>query len=83
MDRKVASVVEELVKAHATAAEQDVMSLRAIGSHQRAALIESACAAAAAFNRSRLAAGLPAAEPAPWPSSTWDFLKKNAARVRS
>ena len=83
MDRKSASVMEVLVKAHATVADQDAMSLRALGSHQRAALIESACAAATALNRSRLAAGLPAAEPAPWPSSTWEFLRKNAAHVRT
>jgi hypothetical protein len=83
MDRKCASVMEELVTAHATLADQDVMSLRALSSHQRGALIELACEAAAAINRSRLAAGLPAAEPAPWPSSTWDFLKKNAAHVHT
>ena len=79
VDREFASVMKELVKAHATVADQDVVSSRALGSHQRAALIESACAAAAAFDRSRLAAGLPTSEPAPWPSSTWDFLRKNAA----
>ena len=37
---------------------------------------------AAAIQRSRLAAGLPPIKPDPWPQSTWDFLRKHAARVR-
>ena len=35
MDREFASVMKELVKAHATVADQDVVSSRALGSHQR------------------------------------------------
>ena len=81
MDQKFAAVMEELVKAHAMAADQDAAPLRALGPHERGALIELACEAATAINRSRLAAGLPVAEPAPWPLSTWDFLRKNAAHV--
>jgi hypothetical protein len=50
---------------------------------ERSELIESACAAAAEIYRSRLAAGLPDAQPDPWPESTWEFLRKHAARVRS
>ena len=83
MAQESASVMEELVKAHATAADQDAAPLRALGPHERGALIESACEAAATINRSRLAAGLPAAAPAPWPTSTWDFLRKHAAYVRT
>ena len=81
MAQEFATVMEELVKAHATAADQDAAPLRALGPHERGALIELACEAAAAINRSRFAAGLPVAEPAPWPSSTWEFLRKNAAHV--
>jgi hypothetical protein len=81
MIHEPAAVIEELVKAHAAADDQDVAPLRALGPHERGALIELACEAAAAINRSRLAAGLPAAEPAPWPPSTWEFLRKNAAHV--
>jgi hypothetical protein len=75
--------MEELVKAHAAAADEDVISLRALSLRQRGVLIESACAAAAALERSRLAAGLPAAEPVAWPASTWAFLKQNAAYFRT
>jgi hypothetical protein len=83
MAQKIAVIMEELVKAHATVADQDVASLRALGPHERGTLIELACEAATAINRSRFAAGLPVAEPAPWPPSTWEFLKKNSAHVET
>jgi hypothetical protein len=81
VDQKSALVMKELVRAHATVAYQDAALLRTLGPRERGALIELACETAAANNRSRLVAGLPAAEPAPWPSSTRDFLRKHAARV--
>ena len=83
MAQEFASAMEELVKAHAMAADRDATPLQALGPHERGALIELACEAAATINRSRLAAGLPAATPAPWPTSTWDFLRKHAAYVRT
>ena len=49
---------------------------------QRAELLEAACEAAAEIQRSRLAAGLPPVQRAPWPASTWEFLKKETARAR-
>jgi hypothetical protein len=75
--------IEKSIRAHAAAAEQDIARLRSFGLRERGVLIESACEAAAAINRSRLAAGLPAPEPASWPPSTWEFLKRHAARVRT
>ncbi len=75
--------IENSIKAHAASAEQDAAQLRSLGLRDRGILIESACEAAAVISRSRLAAGLPAAEPAPWPPSTWEFLKRYAARVRT
>jgi hypothetical protein len=83
MARGYAAAMDELVKAHEAAAGRDAARLRALGLRERGVLIESACEAAAAIYRSRLAAGLPAAKPAPWPPSTWDFLRKHAARVRT
>jgi hypothetical protein len=77
-----AVLIEELIKAHGAASDLDAMQLRTLGPRERGILIESACEAAAAINRSRLATGLPPVEPAPWPPSTWEFLRKHAARVR-
>jgi hypothetical protein len=78
-----AAMIEGLVDAHGAADNREAARLRTLDFHERAALIESACAAAAAIEQSRLAAGLPAVEPAPWPPSTWEFLRKCAASARS
>jgi len=77
------AVMHEIVKAHEAADAADVARLRALSVRERSVLIELACESAALMNRSRLAAGLPAVEPAPWPPSTWEFLRKHAARVRA
>jgi hypothetical protein len=73
----------EVVKAHRAADDADIARLRALSERERSRLIESACEAAAVIYRSRLAAGLPDMEPAPWPASTWAFLRRHAARVRA
>ena len=83
MVRKAAAVMQSAVEAHGAAADRDTERLRALGLGERGVLIESACEAAAVINLSRLGAGLPAVEPAPWPPSTWEFLREHAARVRS
>jgi hypothetical protein len=75
--------MSDLVEAHAAMDRQDIAWLRTLSMAERSALIESACEAAAELRRSRLAAGLPDVEPAPWPASTWEFLKEHAARARS
>ena len=77
------TVAHEMVMAHEAADAADVARLRALSVRERGVLIEMACETAAVMNRSRLAAGLPAVEPAPWPPSTWEFLRKHAARVRA
>jgi hypothetical protein len=79
----MATVVDEMVRAHDAADAADIARLRALSVHERSVLIELACESAAQINRSRLAAGLPGVEPAPWPPSTWEFLRKHAARVRA
>jgi hypothetical protein len=83
MTSKTAAAMAEAVKAHDAADAEETMRLRGLSPRERSALIESACEAAALIRRSRLAAGLPDVEPAPWPASTWDFLRRHAARVRS
>lgn len=83
MPYEFASAMEETVKAHSTADQQDTASLRALSPEERAVLIERACEAAAAIERSRLAAGLPNAAPNPWPASTWDFLREHASHAHT
>jgi hypothetical protein len=70
-----------LTGAHAAQKAGDLARLRALSLDERGLLIESACEAAMEVLRSRDAAGLPRAAPAPWPASTWEFLKKHAACV--
>jgi hypothetical protein len=77
------TVMHQMVQAHEAASEADIARLRGLSMRERSGLIELACESAAVMNRSRLAAGLPAVEPAPWPPSTWEFLRKHAARVRA
>ncbi|NLS97377.1 MAG: hypothetical protein GXX96_35000 [Planctomycetaceae bacterium] len=83
MAGEAAPLMDRLIKAHEETRGEDIARLRRLSMEERSELIESACKAAAVFYRSRLAAGLPDVEPAPWPASTWEFLKRHAARVRS
>jgi hypothetical protein len=83
MSEPPAAAMDKLVKAHAAADADDARRLRSLSTEERGRLIESACETAAVIYRSRLAAGLGEVEPAPWPASTWEFLRKWAARVRS
>ena len=83
MAEKTRIVMANMGNPHGTDHGADAARLRALSLGERSRLIESACEAAAVIYRSRLAAGLPDVEPAPWPASTWEFLRKHAARVRS
>ncbi len=83
MESEDATKMNELAKAHAARKADDLLRLRSLSMAQRSALLESACEAAAIILRSRIAAGLPRSEPAPWPASTWEYLKRHAARVRT
>ena len=78
-----AKIMDDLISAHGELDREEVVRLRTLSVRQRAELIASACETAAAIRRSRLAAGLGDIEPAPWPASTWQFLKEHAARVRA
>ncbi len=76
-------VMNDQAAAHVAAKTGNFARLRALSMHERSHLIESACESAAVIYRSRLAAGLPGVKRAPWPASTWEFFRKQAARVRS
>jgi hypothetical protein len=78
-----AKIMDALTRAHDQLDREEIARLQTLSVRQRAALIESACEAAAVIRRSRLAAGLGEIEPAPGPASTWQFLKEHAARARS
>jgi hypothetical protein len=60
-------------------AERDLAALRALSLEERGRLIKAACRTTAAILTSRRAMGLPDPAPAPWPDSTWEFLRKHAA----
>ncbi|HBO45078.1 MAG TPA: hypothetical protein DD670_14345, partial [Planctomycetaceae bacterium] len=81
MTNDPATIMQGQIDAQAAAAEVDLARVRLLTVGERAALIESACRAAAEIARSRQSAGLPPIEPDPWPASTWEFLRKHAARV--
>lgn len=68
---------------HCAGRDVDTSRLRALSLRERSELIVAACEAAAVIYHSRLASGLPEAQPAPWPASTWQFFRKHAVRVRS
>jgi hypothetical protein len=83
MVRKSSKVnMHRAVAAHEGYDRDEMLRLRTLSAGERGAMIEAACAAAAEIYRSRLAAGLADVDPAPWPDSTWEFLRKHAADVR-
>ncbi|MBN1912191.1 MAG: hypothetical protein JW818_20895 [Pirellulales bacterium] len=71
---------DDQIAAHRATEHEDILKLRSLSMEERGRLIVQACEAAAAIQRSRRTAGLPEIEPDPWPESTWDFLRKHAAR---
>ena len=74
---------DKLVRWHGQLDDYETARLRALSARQRGNLIVSACKAAAMIGQGRRASGLHDASPAPWPASTWVFLKEHAARVRT
>ncbi|MFQ5733935.1 MAG: hypothetical protein ACE5KM_18510 [Planctomycetaceae bacterium] len=58
------------------------MALRSMSFAERGRLLAVACRAAVRLDRSRRQAGLPPPAADPWPESTWEFLKQQAARSR-
>jgi hypothetical protein len=74
MTRETTAIVKEVTEAVEAAVDKDIARLRTLDPHQRSQWIASACETAVAIERSRVAAGLPPSQPAPWPRSTWEFL---------
>ncbi len=73
---------DQAAYAHSVADAAEVKQLQTLSLQERGEQIRAACAAAAEIERSRLTAGLPKTEPAPWPQSTWDFLSEHARNAR-
>ena len=61
----------------------DETQIRKLSLEERGRLVETACRAAAEIYYSRLRNGLPDVQPAPWPASTLEFLRKHAPNGRS
>ncbi|MBN2578427.1 MAG: hypothetical protein JXB10_05500 [Pirellulales bacterium] len=83
MDDEIEVLKDKQAAAHGAMEKAEWARLRKLSLNERGRLIESACEAAAVIHCSRLAAGMPDAERDPWPASTWEFLKREAARVRT
>jgi hypothetical protein len=59
---------------------RELQAFRQASPAERGRLLAVACRSAARLDRSRRRAGLPDPVPEPWPESTWEFLKQQAAR---
>ena len=77
-----ADQMQRCIDSHEAAGNADAANAKQLSLRERGLLVMAACRSAAAIYRSRLAAGLPADQPAPWPESTWEFLKTQARNVR-
>ena len=79
---QAADAVAAQAAAHAAADRHEQMRLQDASLRERGEMILAACRAAWSIHRSRLAAGFPPAEPAPWPQSTLELLRRYAAHAR-
>jgi hypothetical protein len=73
---------EAAMAAHEAAHREELLRLRTLSTGERGRQLEAACEDAAEILRSRRAMGLADPQPAPWPASTWEFLRKDALNVR-
>jgi len=60
--------------------EEDIEALRALTMQERLRMFESVCRTAMEFEAVKIANGLPASEPTPWPASTRELLRRFAQR---
>ncbi len=72
----------DFVDAHRDVDRNAIEAYGEMSLSERARLIESVCRTAAEIERSRLQAGMPPSEPAPWPPSTLEFLRRHAPNAR-
>jgi hypothetical protein len=82
MDEASKEEIDRQIAAHRATEEEDIARLRSLSLKERGKLLKAACDAVNVIERSRIASGLPPIKPDPWPESTWEFLRKHAARVR-
>jgi hypothetical protein len=82
MGTNINDSIARQVAAQDAANDDNLECLRKSDLQERGRLLQSVCEAALVIHRSRLAAGLPAIERAPWPESTREFLRKQAANVQ-
>jgi hypothetical protein len=82
MDESKKQATERAVQAHAAADAAENARLRSLTERERAEMLDAACLAAEEIERSRIAAGMPPTQPAPWPASTWEFLRRHAPNAR-
>jgi hypothetical protein len=75
--------IDAQIAGHALAEATSMARLGAMSMAERSRLIEAACRAAAIVLRDRAAAGATPVQPVPWPQSTWEFLRRHAAGVRT
>jgi hypothetical protein len=68
--------------AHSAADDAELGRWRSLSLRERGEQLRAACVLAAEIERSRLAMGLPKTQPAPWPQSTWEFLRRHAHHAR-
>jgi hypothetical protein len=81
----MSSAFERAAPSNPKAALLDVelAALRGLSLDERGRLIESACRTAAEILAGRRQCGLRDEEPAPWPASTVEFLKRHARAQRA
>jgi hypothetical protein len=81
-DRAASSGPLPFVDAAIAVKRQEAISVRDLTLDERGELLAAVCRDAALLERSKIESGLPPSVPAPWPASTWEFLRKAAAHFR-
>jgi hypothetical protein len=72
----------DIAKGERGQAKIRLQRMRHLSMEERARMLKAVCSAAAKLHASRRQAGLPPAVPAPWPESTWEFMRRNAPNAR-
>jgi hypothetical protein len=72
----------DIVTAETRQAALENDRLQKLTQEERGRMLKAVCSAAARLHASRVQAGLPSAEPAPWPQSTWEFLRRHSPNAR-
>jgi hypothetical protein len=73
---------KDIAKGERDEAKARLQRIRDLTVEERAQMLKAVCSAAAKLHASRLQAGFPPAVPAPWPESTWEFMRRHAPNAR-